>query len=67
MNWLGHSLCYSELLELERNITEKESSTNSQDYIPKKTEKENFVAYVYGNCGHNPEILSCVSMIALME
>ena len=39
MNRLGHSLCYSELLELERNIAEKESSTKSQDYIPKKVEK----------------------------
>ena len=49
MNRLGHSLCYSELLELEANIAEKESSTKSQDYIPKKVEKENFVTYVYDN------------------
>ena len=28
MNRLGHFLCYSELLELETNIAEKESSTN---------------------------------------
>ena len=62
MNRLGHSLCYSELLELETNIAEKESSTKSQDYIPKKVEKENFVAYVYDNCDHNPETLSGVSM-----
>ena len=61
-NRLGHSLCYSELLELETNIAEKESSTKSQDYIPKKVEKENFVTYVYDNCDHNPETLSGVSM-----
>ena len=46
MTRLGHSLCYSELLELETNIAEKENSTNSQDYLPKKIEKENFVTYV---------------------
>ena len=62
MNRLGHSLFYSELLELETNIAEKESSTKSQDYIPKKVEKENFVAYVYDNCDHNPETLSGVSI-----
>ena len=62
MNRLGHSLCYSELLELETNIAEKESSTNSQDYIPNKIEKENFVTYVYDNCDHNPETLSGISM-----
>ena len=39
MNRLGHSPCYSKLLELETNIAEKDSSTNSQDYIPKKIEK----------------------------
>ena len=62
MNWLGHSLCDSELLKLETNIAVKDSSTNSQDYIPKKIEKENFVTYVYDNCDHNPETLSGVSM-----
>ena len=46
MTRLGHSLCNSELLELETNIAEKENSTNSQDYLPKKIEKENFVTYV---------------------
>ena len=40
MNRLGHSLCYSELLELETNIAKKESSTNSQDYIPNKLKKK---------------------------
>ena len=62
MNRLGHSLCYPELLELETNIAENESSTKSQDYIPKKVEKENFVTYVYDNCDHNPETLFGVSM-----
>ena len=62
MNWLGHSLCHSELLQLETNIAEKETSTNSQDYIPKKIEKENSITYIYDNCDHNPETLSGVRM-----
>ena len=62
MNRFGHSLCYSELLQLETNIAEKETSTNSQDYIPKKIEKENSITYIYDNCDHNPETLSGIRM-----
>ena len=62
LNRLGHSLNYDELLRLETNIAEKESSLSSIDYIPSQIEKENFVTYVYDNCDHNPETLSGVSM-----
>ena len=62
LNRLGHSVCYSELLELETDIAQKESSTNAKEYIPRNVEKENFVTYVYYNYDHNPETISGISI-----
>ena len=62
LNRLGHCLSYPELLRLETNIAEIESSIDAKDYIPTQVVKDNFVTYVYDNCDHNPETLSGVSM-----